>query len=239
MLDMHLPLFFVRARVHPTFWLVTGVLGYFFLESMKGGATAAGLAVWVVCMLLSVLFHELGHALMGMLFGRKSHIVLYWLGGLCIGDFAYARRWQRIAIALAGPGAGFVLYGLVYYFKSRLLPYLDPTGGNRLLRITAVEMLLLINLWMNLINLIPILPMDGGQALRELLTGFMPRLGLYLVHGLSVLLAGYFAYYCFTAWADTTPLWYRIFILVMLGQIVWQNVGAMIALGRERQQPEA
>ena len=67
---------------------------------------------------------------MGRLFGYRGQIVLTGMGGAAVGDYDRARRWQRIAIALGGPAAGFLLWYLTYLFKFEMLPRIDPAGGN-------------------------------------------------------------------------------------------------------------
>jgi membrane-associated protease RseP (regulator of RpoE activity) len=103
----------IPIRVHPMFWLFSAILGW--------SAVDLGfeyLVLWVACVFVSVLVHELGHVLMGRYFGYDGHIVLYSFGGLAIGSNAMANRWQRIAVSFAGPLAGFlflaVLVGAVY-----------------------------------------------------------------------------------------------------------------------------
>ena len=40
--------------------------------------------IWMLALFVSILIHELGHALMIRRFGREAHIVLYAMGGLAI-----------------------------------------------------------------------------------------------------------------------------------------------------------
>ena len=67
------------------------------------------LVLWIICVFVSILIHEMGHVLMGRLFGAEGHIVLYSFGGLAIGSKRLADRWQRIAVSFAGPLAQFIL----------------------------------------------------------------------------------------------------------------------------------
>ncbi len=58
----------VPVRIHPLFWLVAAVLGW---HEKNVPMTA----FWVVCVLVSILVHEYGHALMGKVvsrLGRRS-----------------------------------------------------------------------------------------------------------------------------------------------------------------------
>src|SRR5262249_42975772 len=83
--------------------------------------TGLGLLVWSAAVLISILVHELGHALTFRYFGVPSYIVLYHLGGLAIPDRgfgSYGRRIgedprKQIMISLAGPVAQMVFAILV------------------------------------------------------------------------------------------------------------------------------
>jgi Zn-dependent protease len=107
------------------FWLITAALGYSIAmdanQSFGRIGQAPGVAplllVWVFCVMLSVLVHELGHALAFRYYGIESHIVLYHMGGLAIptAGFSFNRSGGRrrlthldhIVISLAGPGLQF------------------------------------------------------------------------------------------------------------------------------------
>ena len=107
--DLRWRMFGIPVRVHPMFWLVTLVMGE--------GAFRMGVAfllIWVGCVFVSILIHELGHALTFLAFGVRSQIVLYGFGGLAIGGDQLDHRWQRIAVSAAGPVAGFLFLGLVF-----------------------------------------------------------------------------------------------------------------------------
>jgi stage IV sporulation protein FB len=53
----------------------------------------------------------------------------------------------------------------------------------------VLPMLIRINLYLNLLNLLPIWPLDGGQVSRDICTGISPRKGLVVSLGISFLLA--------------------------------------------------
>src|SRR5271166_4322717 len=98
----------IRIRVHPMFWLISAIMGW---SSLDQGLEY--LLLWIACVFVSILIHELGHVLMGRAFGYDGHIVLYSFGGLAVGSNAMPNRWQRIAVAFAGPLAGFLYLGLI------------------------------------------------------------------------------------------------------------------------------
>jgi len=158
--DLKFRLFSFPIRVHPYFWLIMALLGSWVLQKYP----PFYLALWVVCAFLSVLVHELGHALAARFFGAHSSILLYGFGGVAQYSHAPRRAWQRLLIALAGPAAGFALFGLV--FASDLL--FDWSKFGEVLR-GLFWFLFVMNLFWNLFNLLPIYPLDGGKICRELL----------------------------------------------------------------------
>jgi Zn-dependent protease len=169
------------------------------------------LLLWVVCVFVSILVHELGHALMGRLFGSQSHIVLYSFGGLAIGSNSLRSRWQRIAVSFAGPLAGFLLFGAVVLAVAVFMPqrfgalvdqvlgYVGLGRGFGLaefrptLVVKAVDFLVQINLFWGLVNLLPIWPLDGGQITHELCTWASPDNGTKAALSISAAVAGLLA----------------------------------------------
>jgi Zn-dependent protease len=128
--------------------------------------------LWLTVLGGSVLVHELGHALVARTTGAEPQIVIHGLGGLTSWQPAGAvSRSRRIAISLAGPAAGIAL-GLVFVAVRRAGV---GTSGDSLLLQRAMFYGIRINILYGLINLLPILPLDGGQTLRELLPGSPAR----------------------------------------------------------------
>jgi len=139
------------------------LIGFYFLTAEPALAATFSGAV-----LLSVLVHEFGHVLaVRRLLKAPSIVVLWMLGGLCIYRGS-PRPGHQAAISLMGPAFSFLLGGLAYGAGSLLLPaplYLPrPPAG------TPLGYFLWIMFWINGIwgvaNLLPALPLDGGQALR-------------------------------------------------------------------------
>ena len=91
----------IPVRIHPLFWLMMAVLGW-------RDNDLASVLIWVGCAFVSILVHEFGHGLMAKQFRGSPSIVLYGLGGLCYSQ-GERTAGQRLAVLLAGPGAGFLL----------------------------------------------------------------------------------------------------------------------------------
>lgn len=182
------------VRVHPSFWLMTAVLGWSLADPQRGG-NLGHLLLWILVVFVSILIHEFGHVVAGRMFGSPGHIVLYSFGGLAVGSNNLSNRWQRIIVSFAGPLAQFIVYGLVLLGAQRLLSDADTAIDSNPLLLRAVDFLLFVNLYWPLFNLLPIWPLDGGQIARETLTWFMPRKGLVASLGLSALCSGAIAVY--------------------------------------------
>ena len=182
------------VRVHPLFWLIAVLLGY-------SSGNILQILIWVLVVFISILVHELGHALAFRRYGLSSQIVLHFAGGLTIPESTlWGSRWanvalgpnQNIFISLAGPGAGFILaaaaiVGIILaggeIIMTRLLGFIPipglallPFGGNLLnMFVTA---LLWVNIFWGLINLLPVYPLDGGNVARNVLVQVDPVNGV-------------------------------------------------------------
>jgi Zn-dependent protease len=208
-----------EVRVHPLFWLFNIILGWSWIE-----AGVEYLLLWVGCVFLSILVHEFGHVLVGKWFGSQGHIILYSFGGLAVGSSNLPHRWQRIAVFLAGPAAGFLLMALAFVLLRYVLP---GRVGNAPMLVIGLGLLWWINLVWGLLNLLPIWPLDGGQVSRELLSGLIPGNGLRLSLGISFVLAGFLTIHCIMA-ANGRPLIPilpigSIFSAIMFGLLALQS----------------
>lgn len=186
--DLRFSLFGIPVRVHPFFWLVSLVMGW-------SPHNPQLMLIWVLCVFVSILVHELGHALTAQYFGWPPHIVLYSFGGYA----SYQPTWghstaRTILVLLAGPGAGFVLFAFAVGIEMLLVHQ-----GVQLSYLTraALRAMEQINLWWGLVNLLPVYPLDGGQICRAALSHWRPRDGasislqLSLVAAIGVALAAY------------------------------------------------
>lgn len=85
--------------------------------------------------------------------------------------------------------------------------------------------LVLMNLYWNVLNLLPIYPLDGGNILREVCTGVTPRSGLRFAFGFGFLVAGVIAVYSLlcSQRPDLPYFGSPTFNLVMFGMLSVQN----------------
>lgn len=117
------------------------------------------MAIWVVVIFVSVLFHEFGHALTALVFGRRPRIELVAMGGLTFHDGERLPYWKQFLITLNGPLFGFLIVLLVYLIED--IPGLSKGSPKELL-----NQIFIVNLIWTGVNLLPVLPLDGGQMVR-------------------------------------------------------------------------
>lgn len=143
------------------------------------------LALWVAIVLVSVILHELGHALMGKAFGLEPSIVLHGMGGLTYfnGGRAEVSTGKSIAISLAGPFAGF-LFALVV-----VAAHLVGFRPVHPIAVDAVRLLLWVNVGWGIFNLLPMLPLDGGNVLRSVVRAITKDHGEKIARVLSIAVA--------------------------------------------------
>jgi Zn-dependent protease len=195
-------LFSIPISVHWWFWLAAAVFGGAFGAQRAEDFVRAGL--FVCAAFLSLLVHELAHALTGRRFGARPSILLHGLGGTTYLANARLSRRQSVLVSLAGPVAGFALGGILL----GLAPWVPARSA---LGVWAVSVLTLVNLGWSVFNLLPILPMDGGQILRELAGPRRTRM-VRLTGLIAASLAG--------AWALSAGQWV---LAILMGVLAWQN----------------
>ncbi len=130
-----------------------------------GVAAAWGLAIiTTIGLFLSVLGHELSHALMGRAEGIEiEEIVLHPFGGLArLRNEPQSAR-AEFRIAVAGPAASFLFAAISFVLMLPAMMAGYPIIGGVLLLLCAGNLLLAI------FNLFPGYPLDGGRVLRALL----------------------------------------------------------------------
>ncbi len=198
-------IFGIPVSVDPMFWLISFMLGG-GLNALSGGGNQQfilmGALVWMVAMFISILVHELGHAITGLkLGGGRTWIQLWAFGGLAFnqgGNFTPKNRAIMIAM---GPGAGFLLYlfvlaiamlmlspsyalELAHYSLAKIYVPISQlfVGGSfyspseafvdffqnpsNAMKIRIFDSFFMINLFWGLVNLLPVMPLDGGQLLE-------------------------------------------------------------------------
>lgn len=169
------------VRVGPSALILVALL--FVLGA--DGPSPVGMLVWPVVGVLSILLHELGHAVVTRGFGlRVDHISFHALGGATVHEPA-KKPWQSLLIAVAGPLAGFLVVPPAWFLLGQPLS---------LTVLIVVQAIFFINLVWGIFNLFPIRPLDGGQATFSILCMFMPPHRAHVITGwIGLVLAGLLA----------------------------------------------
>ena len=177
----------IPVRVEPFFWLTLAILGAMSTSrSIPDNSPMAMLliALFVLAGFISVLVHELGHALTARHFGAQVSIVLQAFGGYARYTTAGITRKQNIAITAAGPVLQILLGGVVLGL-ARLMPPLQPAAAMFLIWLIAISFI-----WA-IFNLLPVLPLDGGRILQAALGPQRIRITLWVGIGTCVLMVLY------------------------------------------------
>ncbi|EAZ91856.1 site-2 protease family protein [Crocosphaera chwakensis] len=130
-------------------------------------AWIAGLML-ALLLFISVLLHELGHSLVALAQGiNVNSITLFMFGGVAAIEKESENPIGAFWVAIAGPlvslGLSVLLFTLLYTLPSR--ENLDTVRG---LSVYMIEDIARINLVLGIFNLIPGLPLDGGQVLKAI-----------------------------------------------------------------------
>jgi Zn-dependent protease len=189
----------IPVEVHPSHLLVSGMIAWMNIGAAQRGwpfrqvegapalgqASAMGVYIlsWMLIVFVSVLIHELGHALASRLFGYRPSIALVWMGGHTLPDDRPGPLpWKRdLLITAAGPFFGLML-GVATGVGHLVFQGRSPALDFFLVTFT------LANLFWAVLNMLPVLPLDGGRITTTLATRILgPRRGLVASQGLALL----------------------------------------------------
>ncbi|WP_110455830.1 site-2 protease family protein [Shewanella algidipiscicola] len=166
-------------KAKPQFsWVGLGSLGFKLFKSAKvikvvlAGASVAAYS-WLfsfqfaMALIACLVFHEYGHIRAMQYFGMKTKgiYLIPFMGGLALSDEKINTRWQDVVISIMGP-----TFGLLMSLASLLVYWV--TGNIFFAGLAAFNALL------NLFNLLPILPLDGGHILKSISFSMNSTLGL-------------------------------------------------------------
>jgi Zn-dependent protease len=177
-------------------------LGFKLLKSAKvvkallAGASVAAYS-WLfsiefaLALIACLVFHEYGHISAMKHFGMKTKgiYLIPFIGGLALSDERINTRWQDVVISIMGPTFGLLLSiaCLVVYWLTGNVFFAGLAAFNALL---------------NLFNLLPILPLDGGHILKSIsfsmnsVTGLIAcvagaAIGVFISYSLGLALLGF------------------------------------------------
>ncbi|MEH1885325.1 site-2 protease family protein [Nostoc sp.] len=158
-------LFGIPLFLDPLWFVILGLATLNFGVAYQEWGTAIAWSAGIVMALLlfsSVLLHELGHSLVARSQGIKvNSITLFLFGGIAAIEEESKTPFKAFQVAIAGPLVSIILF-LFLRLGVTVIPDTSPLS-------VMVGDLARINLVVALFNLIPGLPLDGGQVLKAAL----------------------------------------------------------------------
>ena len=159
----------IDITVRASWLLIAGLIAWLLAPNIREISPGLGDLSYVaglgfaVVLYLSVLLHELSHALAAKAFGLPvKSVTLHFLGGVTEIDGEPQTPWREFVISGVGPLTSLLVGGSAWVVASAL-----PYG----LLGYAVGGLASANLLVGVLNLAPGLPLDGGRILRAAVWG--------------------------------------------------------------------
>lgn len=160
-------LFGIPFYVNPSWFLILGLVTLSYGQDLARFPQLSGGTPWILGLITalllfaSVVAHELGHSLVALAQGIEvKSITLFLFGGLASLEKESNTPWQAFAVAIAGPAVSLLLF-LALTIVGTQIPL--PVPGQAI-----IGLLGMINLALALFNLIPGLPLDGGNVLKSI-----------------------------------------------------------------------
>jgi Zn-dependent protease len=207
------------VHIDLSFVVTIGLIGW-----LSAARTPLDFVLWLVIATLAILIHELGHAVVARTTGARPEIALTGFGGVTV--YAPPRplsRGRSLAISVAGPLVGLAAGGLIWLAWITVGAGLAPGSAGW----TALSYARFTTIGWSVLNLLPVLPLDGGQAMRELLPGTPPVRARRAAIGSLVALVPLFV----------LALWFRQpFLAVFLFLFGMSNL-QVVRAGRDQARP--
>lgn len=145
------------------------------------------IAIGVAMIFVAVMVHELGHALVGRAFGLTTSIELHGFGGATAWTVPPEKplgSGRNILVSLAGPFAGFAFYAIVVAASRVAFDPKHPVAE------LALYWIRLACLGWGIANLLPMMPLDGGNVMRYVIDAFTKGKGEKPARVISIGIAG-------------------------------------------------
>lgn len=203
-------LFGFPVRIESSFLLVVGLLGY------SSSVQLERVVAFVVIAVIAVLIHELGHAFAARSQGTIGTPAISLAGMAGLTRYRLAddpSRLTSIFISVAGPAAG-VLAGIVVLVLRRA-DLVEDTG----LVDASFDIALFTTFGWSAFNLLPIVPLDGGHIMTDLIPG-SPRTRQRWAALVSIGVAAAVGIWLFVRFE-------LLFGPLILGMIAFSNLGVL------------
>jgi len=220
-------LFKIPVRIEPWFWLMGFLLFPGSVTGIKSRQDLLMVLLWIIVLFVSILVHELGHALTSRkMTGVTPSIKLWGMGGLAYPNTQLTQK-QSFWVTWAGPLAGLGFFGLIVLTCCAIYGFAVGTDLTMILLFPSRETytvlaemndpvlymlkdLLWVNFWWSLMNLLPVFPLDGGQIYASIERSPKKVWTVGMVTGALVAIAGFF-------------ILHQIVIAILFGYFAFQN----------------
>ena len=177
---IHFSIFGIPVSIQPFFWITMVLLG------ASGGVDTPQaileLSLFVLAGFISILVHELGHALTIKSYRVPTSITLQAFGGYATYPARSLNRLQSFLVTAAGPALQLVL-ALVAHVLINRLPFNEGI-------FSFLKDLRWVSIAWALLNLLPVLPLDGGQLVNALLGPSRIKITLWITIITGVVIGG-------------------------------------------------
>lgn len=177
---IHFSIFGIPVSIQPFFWITMVLLG------ASGGVDTPQaileLSLFVLAGFISILVHELGHALTIKSYRVPTSITLQAFGGYATYPARSLNRLQSFLVTAAGPSLQLVL-ALVAHVLINRLPFNEGI-------FSFLKDLRWVSIAWALLNLLPVLPLDGGQLVNALLGPSRIKITLWITIITGVVIGG-------------------------------------------------
>lgn len=236
--DVHFRVFGTPVRIHPMFWVMSICMAGF-------DSRPSQVVLWTIAALISITVHELGHVWAFRRYGIESHIVLHAFGGLAIptgrSDYGWSSRgrlgpMQNIVVSFAGPAlevlSAVALMGVLFACGARfefiydgLLKFLPAVFiGSSIYLIQFINDYILLSIFWGLLNLLPIIPLDGGRISQVMFEQADERSGTRQALYVSMIAAGLTGALMFVEFKS-------VFSVIFFGYLAFMNYQTLTFIG--------
>ena len=183
----------IPINIYPVFWVIALLIGWINTSWMTSISTIMiATLLWVVVIFVSILFHEFGHALTAILFGQNARIDLVGFGGMTQRFGKNIKLWQDFIVVMNGPLFGFSLGIIAYVIQKSFF------AANEASWITySLQVAVWVNIFWTILNLLPVIPLDGGRLMSIIFEGIFGFKGVKLAYFVSIILATLLAIFFF------------------------------------------
>jgi len=167
----------IDIYLHWTFSILIAYITFIHYKEGQNLQQISWAIFFIVCVFVTVILHELGHAITAKKFKiNTKDIIILPIGGLARFETIPEKPKEEFIVSFAGPAVNMLIALISSFFiplndinslKMQLTSSVN--GSNFMLNFFIV------NVWLALFNLIPAFPMDGGRVLRAALSLFLNR----------------------------------------------------------------